>query len=341
MKTLKDLFLLMSICTMAFAFQACEKEDADDFPPKEEEQSTVIWDIYPINLIFTLTGENGEDLLNPATPGNYSGLNITATYKDKTYTKDVFEENWIPLGRANTPPIMYGIYTSLQKDGKHAIVFGDLNGGEKYENATITLNWGDSNPDIITFSSTAKSSGNELKIERTFKVNGEVVAVNTNNPVINIKKKPLQGQEYLSDLDISPLVFNIYLRDSLGRDLLDKTVSGHTDRDSVKVIFKGKEYFINQKPSDETLGENFTGLTLANFPQTINDHPLKFGELDGTKTFEDEKLVFDWGNLGKDTIVFTSKIVWEENRPIFIRNYSHIGGKAQEGITKPYFRIVK
>lgn len=57
MKTLKDLFLLMPIC-IAFALQACEKEDTDDFPPKEEEQSTVIWDIYPINLIFTLTGEN-------------------------------------------------------------------------------------------------------------------------------------------------------------------------------------------------------------------------------------------------------------------------------------------
>lgn len=68
---------------------------------------------------------------------------------------------------------MYGIYTCLQKDGKHAIVFGELNGSEKYKNATITLNWGDSNPDIITFSSTAKSSGNELNIERTFKVNAE------------------------------------------------------------------------------------------------------------------------------------------------------------------------
>ena len=63
MKTLKQFFCLLASCMLAFGFTACEKDG-----PAEG----AIWDFYPINFYFTLTGENGEDLLNPATPGSYA-----------------------------------------------------------------------------------------------------------------------------------------------------------------------------------------------------------------------------------------------------------------------------
>lgn len=335
MKTLKRLFQLLPICIVALGFYACENENPIYFPPDDDKTSTVVWDIYPINLHFTVTGENGEDLLNPSTPGNYYGLNITATYQEKTYEIDVFEDNWLPKGRASAPPKMYGIYTSQQNDGRYALVFGEINGGEKFENATIILDWGNSTQDIITFSSSVTWKGDEPNITRTFKVNGETVAENTSNPVINIKKKALESKNNQLDGDVSPIVFNIYLTDTLGNNLLYKSKDKYADRDSVKAIFRGEEYYININAS------NTPSLTLANYPQTMYPHPLQFGALDGTETFEDENLIMDWGSLGKDTITFTSKITWENNRPIFVRQYSLNGKEVEKDLARPYIRIKK
>ena len=345
MKTLKRLFQLLSICIVALGFYACKNETPIYFPPDDDKTSTVVWDIYPINLHFTVTGENGEDLLNPSTPGNYYGLNITATYQEKTYEIDVFEDNWLPKGRASAPPKMYGIYTSQQNDGRYALVFGEINGGEKFENATIILDWGNSTQDIITFSSSVTWKGDEPNITRTFKVNGETVAENTSNPVINIKKKAIQSPNKELAMSISPIVFNIYLTDTLGGNMLTKSKERYADRDSIKAIFRGKEYYINIKPDNSkensTLSSDFTGLTLANYPQTMSPHPLKFGELDGTETFENENLIMDWGSLGRDTITFTSKIEWVDNRPTFIRRYALNGKEVSKDYSRPYIRIRK
>ena len=326
MKTMKQLFLMLSICLTVLCFYACDKED---------EPENIVWDTYPINLYFTLTGEDGEDLLNPVTPGNYFGLSTIATYEGKAYQVNLFEDNDIPMGRAIAPPKMYGIYTTQQKDGRYALVFGEINGGKKYEDATIVLKWGDGTQDVITFSSNRTGKGDEQQIERTFKVNGETVVENTTKTTIDIKKKALESQNNQLDWDVSPIVFNINLTDTLGNNLLDMSKDKYADRDSIKAIFRGEEYYININAS------NTPSLTLANYPQTMYPHPLKFGELDGTETYEDENLIMDWGSLGKDTITFTSKITWENNRPIFVRSYSLNGKEVEKDLARPYIRIVK
>ena len=335
MKTMKQLFLLLSICMTALGFYACDKEGFDDeVPPNRENTDNVIWDIYPINLYFTLTGEDGEDLLNPATPGNYTGLSTTATYEEKNYVKDVFEDNKVPYGRAYLPH-MYGIYSTQLKDGQYALKFGELNGAGKYEDATIVLHWGDNTEDIITISADLTWKDQKPQFKRIFKVNGETAAENTSNPVIDIKKKALESRNNQLDWDVSPIVFNIYLTDTLGNNLLYKSKDKYADRDSVKAIFRGEEYYININAS------NTPSLTFANYPQTMYPHPLQFGALDGTETFEDENLIMDWGSLGKDTITFTSKITWENNRPIFVRQYSLNGKEVEKDLARPYIRIKK
>ena len=334
MKTMKQLFLLLSICMTALGFYACDKEGFDDFLRDKDGPGNAIWDFSPIQLYFTLTGEDGEDLLNPATPGSYAGLSINAMYEEKTYEKDVFEDNNVPPGRALVP-IMYGLYTTESNDGRYALKFGGLNGGKDYEDATIVLHWGDDSQDIITFSSTLTWKDQKPQFKRTFKVNGETAAENTNNPVIDIKKKALESRNNQLDGDVSPIVFNIYLTDTLGNNLLNKSKDKYADRDSVKAIFRGEEYYININAS------NTPSLTLANYPQTMSPHPLQFGALDGTETFEDENLIMDWGSLGKDTITFTSKITWENNRPIFVRQYSLNGKEVEKDLARPYIRIKK
>lgn len=344
MKRIKGLFQLLAICMMACSFYACEEEGLGNVPDGQEKEELMIWDFAPINLHFTLTGEDGEDLLAPATPGSYSGLALSAVYKEKTYEKDVFEENRIPYSRAYLPH-MYGLYTTQQKDGRYALTFGELDGAGKYEDATIVLRWGDHTEDIITFSGNLTWKDNKPILARTFKLNGEIVAENTNNPVIDIPKKAIQSQGNQLAFDVEPIVFNFQLTDSLGGNLLNLSKEKYTGKDSIKAIFQGEAYYINIQPENSEDNEsdtpNFTGLTLARYPQTMYPHPLKFGELDGTETYEDENLIMDWGSLGKDTITFTSKITWENNRPIFVRSYSLNGKEVEKDLARPYIRIVK
>ena len=181
MKTLKQFFCLLASCMLAFGFTACEKDG-----PAEG----AVWDFYPINFYFTLTGENGEDLLNPATPGSYAGLNIKATYEDKTYEKDVFEGTRIPYSRAYMAHL-FGIYTTQLQDGRYALCFGELNGDDTYKDATLTLQWGDGTTDVITFSSKLKWKGHDPVIKRSFKLNGKEVAKDTNRPIIDVEKTAL------------------------------------------------------------------------------------------------------------------------------------------------------
>jgi hypothetical protein len=316
---------------LAFGFTACEKDG-----PAEG----AIWDFSPINFYFTLTGENGEDLLNPATPGSYAGLNITATYEDKTYEKDVFEDNKVPYSRAYFAHL-FGIYTTQLEDGRYALCFGELDGADTYKDATLTLQWGDGTTDVITFSSKLKWKGHNPVINRSFKLNGTEVVKDTPRPLIDIKKTAL---DYSLDMewDITPLTFSIFLRNKNGYDLLNSFVDNYVYQDSVKAIFQGKEYYLNKKLENRVILPEFTGLTRPWHDQNdTRAYPIYFGELDGTETFENEMLIMDWNTLGRDTITFTSKMEWKNGKPTFIRSYSLNGEEVDKDTARPIIRIIK
>ena len=331
MKTLKQFFCLLASCMLAFGFTACEKDG-----PAEG----TIWDFSPINFYFTLTGENGEDLLNPATPGSYAGLNITATYEDKTYEKDVFEGRRIPYSRAYFAHL-FGIYTTKLEDGRYALCFGELNGDDTYKDATLTLQWGDGTTDVVTFSSKLKWKGHNPKINRSFKLNGKEVAKDTNRPVIDVEKTALDYSPNRK-WDITPLTFSIFLHNWNGYDLLNLFVDNHVDQDSVKAIFQGKEYYLNKKPESSVIRPDFAGLTRPwNNLSDTRAYPIYFGELDGTETFENEMLIIDWSTLGRDTITFTSKMEWKNGKPTFIRSYSLNGEEVDKDTARPIIHIMK
>ena len=331
MKTLKQFFCLLTSCMLAFGFTACEKDG-----PAEG----AIWDFSPINFYFTLTGENGEDLLNPATPGSYAGLNITATYEDKTYEKDVFEDNKVPYSRAYFAHL-FGIYTTQLEDGRYALCFGELDGADTYKDATLTLQWGDGTTDVITFSSKLKWKGHDPVINRSFKLNGTEVAKDTNHPVINVKKTAFDYSPIM-EWDVTPLTFSIFLHNKNGYDLLNSFVDNYVYNDSVKAIFQGKEYYLNKKPENRAILSDFTGLTRPWHNQNdTRAYPIYFGELDGTETFENEMLIMDWNTLGRDTITFTSKMEWKNGKPTFIRSYSLNGEEVDKDTARPIIRIIK
>ena len=331
MKTLKKLFYLLISCILTFCISSCQEDGPGDS----------IWDFYPIQIHITLTGENGEDLLNPATPGTYAGLITTATYQDETYVKDVFYGNNVPYESRAYMAHLDGIYTIKLQDGRYALRFGELNGDDTYKNETITIDWGNGTEDVITFSSKLKWKGNDPVFNRSYKLNGKEVDKDTRTPIIDVKKSALKND---ADYDIQPIVFNIFLMNEQGYDLLNTNVEGHIQADSVKAIFQGKEYYLEttQDSYAQAYQAEFTGLTRPRFGQvSTSAYPTHFGELDGTDTFENEMLIMDWGALGQDTITFTSKMEWKDNRPFFIRNYKLNGKDLDKDTARPNIHIRK
>lgn len=331
MKTFKELCYLLTIFVLTLGFTSCEKDGPEE---------GAIWDFTPIEFRFTLTGENGEDLLNPATPGTYAGLKVTATYDGETYEKDVFKEYLIPYVSRAYLAHMYGIYTEQLENGRYALRFGELNGDDTYKDANITLNWGNGTQDVITFSSRLKWDGHDPVFNRSFELNGKEVEKDTPRPIIDIKKTGLKNDE---THDIAPITFSIFLRNKQGYDLLNSFVEGHVNKDSVKAIFQGQEYYINQKPSDNrTHSPEFAGLTHPWHNQNnTRAYPTYFGELDGTQTFENDTIIMVWDTLGRDTITFTSKMEWEDDKAFFTRSYSLNGEEVDKATSRPIIHIMK
>lgn len=70
------MFYLLS----AIGFTACDELDT--------EGDDMIWDFAPIVLYISVQDADGNDLLNPETPGNIANQGIKAIYKDNIYEKD-------------------------------------------------------------------------------------------------------------------------------------------------------------------------------------------------------------------------------------------------------------
>lgn len=332
---MKKLWLLTALVAMFLGFTACGEEDGPN-PNK-------VYDFAPIVVHFTLTGENGEDLLDPATPGTYAGMPLTVTYRGNTYKKDVFTGWNRPYTRAYLAD-MNGIYTTgmkyVDRSDRYALAFGELDGADTYEDETITLNWGDGTTDVVTFSLKLKWKKDEPVIKRSFKLNGEEVAKDKPRPVIDLRRKPL---DKLEEGMVNPLVFNFFLTNWNGDDLLRPYNNADVERSRVKAIFRGQEYYINQKSSaaeDDALASNFMGLTIDDSKEAQR-RELLFGEFSGTETFEDETIVFDWGKLGCDTVTFTAKVAWKGNLPYFVRRYRLNGKEVSANAFSPDIWIKK
>ena len=179
--TFKKIFCLLACSIASFCFSSCGEDDDPD-PGITEER-----DFYPIEIYITLTGENGEDLLNPETPGSYAALATTATFRDKTYAKDEFKEDDMQKTRFYMPT-MYGIRTFLRRDGRYALVFGELDQTMIYKDEKLTIDWGNGTQDVITFSSRIKWKGGKPDNISSYKLNGKEAAKNIPHPTIDIRK---------------------------------------------------------------------------------------------------------------------------------------------------------
>lgn len=151
------LFMLMSIVF----FSGC-KEDGGD----------AVWDIYPVVYSISIVDTNGNDLLNPATPGALDYSKIKAVYKNKDYSCQ--KQEAITSTKAYLPQF-YGLQLRQDK-GRFMLDFGELEGAESYKNETIRLDYGDGSSDEISFNRSFKwNKQNEPVISQKWFLNGREV----------------------------------------------------------------------------------------------------------------------------------------------------------------------
>ena len=81
MKATHTLYLLFITLLCVAGFTACDDSGSDD----------MIWDFAPIELHIAVQDAQGNDLLNPETPGNIAKQGIKAIYNGKIYGDDTFD----------------------------------------------------------------------------------------------------------------------------------------------------------------------------------------------------------------------------------------------------------
>lgn len=155
------------------------------------------------------------------------------------------------------------------------------------------------------------------------------------------------------DWKFEPIEFSIrVMRD--GADLLDPRTEGTMANNKITVTYKGVKYEnvnayefnedgipVNKEKASRACEATFDGLKT-----TVNSNQqffLYFGEIDSDETFENEKILIDWGDGTTDEIVFSCKQWWdEEDIPQWEYSFSLSGVESSKSDRKsPYWKIEK
>lgn len=108
MKATHTLYLLFITLLCVAGFTACDDSGSDD----------MIWDFAPIKLHIAVQDAQGNDLLNPETPGNIAKQGIKAIYNGKIYEKDV------PISQTKAYLAHFnGLQTMKFETGKYFLTF--------------------------------------------------------------------------------------------------------------------------------------------------------------------------------------------------------------------------
>lgn len=131
-----------------------------------------IWDIYPIVLSISVQDAQGNDLLNPETPGSIAHRDIKALYQGKTYEKD----SVVYPTRAYLAQLK-GLCIWKGENGLYYLTFGEFDGARTFDNEQVVIDWNDGTEDVLAFSSKLYWNWKkEPVIDRVFFLNGVEIA---------------------------------------------------------------------------------------------------------------------------------------------------------------------
>ena len=171
----KYLYGMLLLFLSVTCFTACS-DDEDEY---------LIWDFYPIILQIAVQDAQGNDLLNPETPGSIANSGIKAIYKGVTYEKDS-----VIIPTKAYMAHFGGLQTVKAENGQYILTFGEFNGDDTFDHEEVVIDWNDGTKDVINFSSKLTwKSKKEPVFNREFLLNGK--KIDTQYGVFSIIKEPV------------------------------------------------------------------------------------------------------------------------------------------------------
>lgn len=100
--------------------------------------------------------------------------------------------------------------------------------------------------------------------------------------------------------------------DARGNDLLDPQSPNAFDLSKIKAVYKGKDYVCNEGIKSKAYMPQFHDLqSYKNDYYGVNI--LRFGELDGAKSYQNESVTIVWPDDSSDKISFNRDFKWQSN----------------------------
>lgn len=133
----------------------------------------VIWDIYPVVISVSVVDAQGNDLLNPQTPGCLDAGKIKAIYKGQEYKcKDPYK-----IKTKAYMPRFYGLELCKYSYSQvYLLNFGEFDGAQDYKNEVVFLVWEDGSSDKICFSRDYKMKRKGPKVKEKWFLNDTPVS---------------------------------------------------------------------------------------------------------------------------------------------------------------------
>ena len=138
-------------------------------------------------------------------------------------------------------------------------------------------------------------------------------------------------EEALTIWDYSPVVCYVAVEDADGHDLLDPQTEGNILGQDIKADFMGDTYELNAEVVQTRYYlARFTGLQLV-YGGDEERYYLRFGELAGENTYENEPLTLHWGDGSTDVItVYNRLLIHAQDDHEIVRRFSLNQGPEQE-----------
>ncbi len=130
-----------------------------------------IWDFTPMNITFSVSDDDGNDLLDPESELNILDR-ITVQYNGGEYSVGEFDGS--PNTRAYMPR-WEGLYTRYSEyEGRWLLHFGEFSPDfGDHHNDKMTIDWGNGTKDQISFDFYVTYKRCDPTVHRRFRVNGK------------------------------------------------------------------------------------------------------------------------------------------------------------------------
>ncbi len=131
-------------------------------------------------------------------------------------------------------------------------------------------------------------------------------------------------------VDYYPIEFVVSVCDAEGNDLLNSASPNAINLDSIKMLYNGEEYTLNEEHSSTRAYEAyFYGIKIV-YDITNEKYELWIGEFNGDEFFDNIDITIDWGDGRSDILTLYNKILAPYDGDFHIDRRFYLNGEQVE-----------